>query len=262
MHLNGRPFDREDLPAVRALFRGEVVTREEFNMVVGDSAPRRLCVSTTPVRGSDGVIIAAVGVVEDITGLRAQEAEQQRLPEEERLAKAAAKAQAEFIANMNHELRTPGEGWGRRGVSVRLHGLHEPRDADARWGLPSEEYQAVAVLSVIFTPAVHGILGLCELLMQSISHPGEATTPGGASRLSEAELLASQLEYCSSIRDCATLLQSLVSSVLDSSKVRGPVELFAHGLGVSFRSHPRLCPARSTRVSCCLSRSLWICSAL
>ena len=108
MHLNGRPFDREDLPAVRALFRGEVVTREEFNMVVGDSAPRRLCVSTTPVRGSDGVIIAAVGVVEDITGLRAQEAEQQRLRDEERLAKAAAKAQADFIANMNHELRTPG----------------------------------------------------------------------------------------------------------------------------------------------------------
>ena len=77
-------------------------------MVDGVTAPRRVCMSAAPVRGSDGAIIAAAGVVEDITGLRAQEAEQQRLREEERLAKAAAKAQADFIANMNHELRTPG----------------------------------------------------------------------------------------------------------------------------------------------------------
>ena len=68
--------------------------------------------------------------------------------------------------------------------------------------------------------------------MQSLSQADEAGSPGGVSRLSAAELLASQLEYCSSIRDCATLLQSLVSSVLDSSKVRGPVELLALELGV------------------------------
>jgi signal transduction histidine kinase len=73
--------------------------------------------SAAPVRGPDGVIIAAAGVVEDITGLRAQEAEQQRLREEERLAKAAAKAQADFIANMNHELRTPGGVFAFEGMS-------------------------------------------------------------------------------------------------------------------------------------------------
>ena len=108
MHLDGRPVAMEDLPAVRALFHGEVVTRKEFNCFDGVSEPRRVCVSAAPVRGPSGAIIAAAGVVEDITGLRAQEAEQQRLREEERLAKAAAKAQADFIANMNHELRTPG----------------------------------------------------------------------------------------------------------------------------------------------------------
>lgn len=54
--------------------------------------------------------------------------------------------------------------------------------------------------------AVHGILGLAELLQQSLY---EASFPEG-----HAELVAAQREYCKSIRECATLLQSLISSVL------------------------------------------------
>ena len=106
-NVEGRLLDRSELPAVRAFEKGEVVFREEVNLHAPDRT-RRVCISATPVRGPDGGIIAAVAICEDLTASREQEAEQRRLREEERLARAEAKAQAAFLANMSHELRSPG----------------------------------------------------------------------------------------------------------------------------------------------------------
>ena len=58
---------------------------------------------------------------------------------------------------------------------------------------------------------VHGIIGLADLLGQAISQ---------ASRQSAAaDETSEQVLYCRSIRESATLLQSLISDILDFSKV-------------------------------------------
>lgn len=76
--------------------------------------------------------------------------------------------------------------------------------------------------------AVHGIIGLAELLSQSISHSTDgAISPvvvaGSAAAVSPltAASATEQRGYCASILDCARLLQSLVSDILDYSKARG-----------------------------------------
>ena len=80
---------------------------------------------------------------------------------------------------------------------------------------------------------MHGILGLSELLTQFFAGSVGATSPRLRSRPSAPRLqepapgpptpaFAQQYEYCVAIRECATLLQSLVNSVLDFSKVRVP----------------------------------------
>ena len=63
--------------------------------------------------------------------------------------------------------------------------------------------------------AVHGIIGLAELLFQSLTQPEAAQEHSGAALIAHSE----QLEYCSAILDSAKLLQSLVTDVLDFSKV-------------------------------------------
>lgn len=83
-----------------------------------------------------------------------------------------------------------------------------------------------APLSLSFRATVHGILGLSELLMQTLSGPaGEANAGAGHDTSAEggeecdAARIILQRQYCSAIRECATLLQSLVTSVLDFSKI-------------------------------------------
>lgn len=66
--------------------------------------------------------------------------------------------------------------------------------------------------------AVHGILGLSELLERSLRESRDGD--GGSARDAGADLGQQQLQYCRTIRECAQLLQSLVSNVLDYSKVR------------------------------------------
>lgn len=95
-HLDGRPVEQHELPGYRAFSRGETVSRHELQMhFAGSDKTKFVCISATPVRGPDGAIIAAAAVVEDLTTVRAQDEERHRL-----------RAQAEFLATMNHELRS------------------------------------------------------------------------------------------------------------------------------------------------------------
>lgn len=74
--------------------------------------------------------------------------------------------------------------------------------------------------------AVHGILGLSELLEKSLQEARTRATatalespPTGSSSVDITAEAEQQLQYCRTIRECAQLLQSLVSNVLDYSKV-------------------------------------------
>ena len=210
-HVDGTPLSVAELPSNRA-FNGEVVQPVEFRCVIDDARDRIASMCSAPVFGLGGEIVAAVSVIQDITEARAHEAEQLRLREEERLAKVAAKSQADFLANMSHELRSPGM----------------PRGDDT-----GVVYCSTLVLAVISIFAVHGILGLVELLALTFADPHTdgvaAAAPSstavakrhkaGSKHIHAWANSATQRQYCTGIRECATLLQSLVSSVLVSSVI-------------------------------------------
>jgi PAS domain S-box-containing protein len=72
-HLDGSLYHPEELPLVRSLVKGEVITKEE--MILPTTAGARIIawISSAPVYDRQGQIVAAVAVVEDITQLRKME---------------------------------------------------------------------------------------------------------------------------------------------------------------------------------------------
>lgn len=69
LHPDGRNYEVEDYPTVRALTRGEFVDREPMIYLLGGRSGhkrRRLQVSSTPVRGADGAVAAAITVLVDV----------------------------------------------------------------------------------------------------------------------------------------------------------------------------------------------------
>ncbi len=67
LRLDGRPYDPEEWPLVRSVSTGEVVRDEEIAIVRGDGTPGTMCVSSGPVYGREGHIVAAVGTYHDVT---------------------------------------------------------------------------------------------------------------------------------------------------------------------------------------------------
>lgn len=68
---DGRPYRKDELPAVRAL-RGEVVDAEEV-LFRDDSDERCFLVSASPIRDGAGKIVAAVTAVKDISAIKEYE---------------------------------------------------------------------------------------------------------------------------------------------------------------------------------------------
>jgi PAS domain S-box-containing protein len=89
-HPDGRPFQADDRPLMRALTVGEAVAAHEieFNRLDGRSVLYET--SAVPVRNPDGEVVGAVAAYWDLT-------ERARL----------ARAEREFVTNAAHELRTP-----------------------------------------------------------------------------------------------------------------------------------------------------------
>jgi two-component sensor histidine kinase/PAS domain-containing protein len=66
VHPDGRPYAADDYPIVRALKKGEVVRGEHVRYRRSDGRMADLEVHAGPVRGTDGSIVAAVGMAFDI----------------------------------------------------------------------------------------------------------------------------------------------------------------------------------------------------
>ncbi|HEX2076703.1 MAG TPA: ATP-binding protein [Longimicrobium sp.] len=76
MRLDGTPLSPEEYPLARSLLRGETVADEDVLFPRGDGTVITLRLSSAPVRGPDGAIVAAVSTFTDVTeALRAARTE-------------------------------------------------------------------------------------------------------------------------------------------------------------------------------------------
>jgi PAS domain S-box-containing protein len=73
-HLDGRPYETQEWPLVRAL-EGETVN-DEMSFVRGDGTPGTMAVSAGPVHGIDGRVLASVVVFSDISERKRAESAQ------------------------------------------------------------------------------------------------------------------------------------------------------------------------------------------
>jgi two-component system phosphate regulon sensor histidine kinase PhoR len=89
-HPDGRPFQADDRPLMRALTVGEAVTGHEIEFNRLDGRKVLYETSAAPIRNADGDVVGAVAAYWDLT-------ERIRL----------ARAEREFVTNAAHELRTP-----------------------------------------------------------------------------------------------------------------------------------------------------------
>lgn len=87
---DGHEYDPSDLPAQRALNRGESVHAEEVRFEFSDGHSVPTLVSATPVHSANGQITGAIIIIQDITPLEEVE-----------------KLRNEFLGIVSHELRTP-----------------------------------------------------------------------------------------------------------------------------------------------------------
>jgi PAS domain S-box-containing protein len=76
LHPDGRPFQLEEYPTVRAMRSGEVIEKEEMLLrtpAAENGDYRRLEISSAPIRDSRGEIVAAVTIIDDVEDRRRAE---------------------------------------------------------------------------------------------------------------------------------------------------------------------------------------------
>lgn len=88
-HLDGRPYEPPEYPIVRAL-NGETIRGEEMEIARGDGTRCPILVHAAPVRGSEGRIVAAVGIFSDVTEMKRAEHENRELAARQRAARLEA----------------------------------------------------------------------------------------------------------------------------------------------------------------------------
>jgi signal transduction histidine kinase len=93
---NGRPVPPHELPMQTAAATGEEVHKAELTLVFRDGGVRHIYGDAAPLRNPDGSVRGAVAALVDITELREAQAALQD----------ADRRKDEFLAALNHELRT------------------------------------------------------------------------------------------------------------------------------------------------------------
>lgn len=99
---NGQPYLRHEWPLARSLAAGETVNNEEVRFPRGDGGWGTLLVSSSPIRGPGGAVVAAVAVFYDITARKQAEDALRRAHEE--LEGRVAQRTAD-LARANESLR-------------------------------------------------------------------------------------------------------------------------------------------------------------
>lgn len=66
-HPDGRPYEEQDWPLSRVMRKGEVIMGEEADFVFYDSIKKTFRFTASPIKNSQGVIIAGVILSEDVT---------------------------------------------------------------------------------------------------------------------------------------------------------------------------------------------------
>ncbi len=69
-HINGRAYSREELPIIRSISHGEIVSNEEMVCQRQDGSVITMMCNSTPVLDRDGAIVAGALVFSDITELK------------------------------------------------------------------------------------------------------------------------------------------------------------------------------------------------
>jgi PAS domain S-box-containing protein len=133
---DGNQIPIDQIAVVRSLRYGETVTRSEIDLIRDDGERITLLVNSAPLRQSDGTIIAAALVFQDIT-----------------LLKDAEQLKDDFLSLVSHELRTP---------LTTIHGGSHLL-MDARSGL--DEETTLEILSDIFSESQR-LANLVENMVQ------------------------------------------------------------------------------------------------
>lgn len=87
---DGAPVGRSNIPMVRSLLDGAIVSRQELRLLRADGEMITILVNSTPLRDATGSVRGAVVVFQDITQI-----------------KDAEQLKDDFLSLVSHELRTP-----------------------------------------------------------------------------------------------------------------------------------------------------------
>ena len=106
-HPDGRPYQPEEWPVIRAIRTGELVTNEEVEILRSDGTRATLNINAALVRDSEGRIVAGIAISYDITERRRAEVERTQLLAREHAAREqseAAQRRLSLLAEASSEL--------------------------------------------------------------------------------------------------------------------------------------------------------------
>ena len=108
-HPDGRPFQADEWPLIRALKKGEGRVGEEIEVVKLNGQHRFLRINSAPIRGRDESIIAAVAAFEDVTERRASDRALRESEQKFRSLAEVAKQPEPALARMLNASVAPGQ---------------------------------------------------------------------------------------------------------------------------------------------------------
>ena len=111
----GEKYTEQEVPLARSLYTGEVIKNEEVVVQIKDAEPRWLLVNSAPVIDSNGIVTAAIAVLQDITDQKKTEESlrdmnltlEQRVNERTRQMRESMDELEAFSYAVSHDLRAP-----------------------------------------------------------------------------------------------------------------------------------------------------------
>lgn len=147
--------------------KGQVI---EYTVTLSDGNEGIWLSHKHPLMDENGKVIGLVGISMDITELKNT---QKQLAEEKKRAEVASQAKSEFIANMNHDLRTPLSGMSGMVQTLMQNTFAVAHDIDQGKALSLEEQKRLITNiqrdSEILMGSTNELLQLCNEVMETVS---------------------------------------------------------------------------------------------